>query len=57
MGSAGELADFVATLSDVGLLDPGAASEGKIRSPRMDRNAENLGYKRAAGALGGRPRK
>lgn len=55
--TADELGDFVRSLADVGLISAGALGDGQIASDRMDRNAEAVGKQRAAGSLGGRPKK
>ena len=53
--STDELADFLVTLSEVGLIQmPG---DGTIYSDRMLSNALTFGTNRANGRLGGRPKK
>lgn len=55
--STKELGDFVKLLADVELISIDALGRGEIASDRMNRNASALGFQRAAGKLGGRPRK
>lgn len=50
-----ELADFLATLCEIGLLS--GMGDGVFTSERMLENALKVGAKRAAGRMGGRPRK
>lgn len=50
-----ELVDFLSTLCEIGLLS--GMGDGEFTSERMLQNALKVGAKRAAGRLGGRPRK
>lgn len=50
-----ELVDFLHTLCELGLLS--GMGDGVFTSDRMTDNAMKVGAKRAAGRLGGRPRK
>jgi hypothetical protein len=52
-----DLMDFVQMLTDVGLVSVDALGDGELASERMDRNAAAVGKQRAAGKLGGRPKK
>ena len=57
MCTVDEAASFLATLAEVGLIDAGALGDGIVSSERMLRNAMTVGWQRAYGKTGGRPRK
>lgn len=50
-----ELVDFLSCLCEIGLLS--GMGDGEFSSDRMMENAAKFGKKRAAGKMGGRPRK
>ncbi|EMZ42689.1 Lin1244/Lin1753 domain-containing protein [Atopobium minutum] len=52
-----KLIEFIKLLADVGLISSEALGNGEIVSDRMNANAQTIGKQRAAGLLGGRPKK
>ena len=52
-----ECASYIATLSDVGLIDQTMLSEGRICSRRMMDNALRVGARKAAAAKGGKAKR
>lgn len=52
-----EALEFVKLLADVDLISAEALGNGEIVSDRMNANAQTVGMQRAAGSLGGRPKK